>query len=629
MCGILGYFNIGQEAVNRPKDEVIQLRDMMRNRGPDSSGYLEGEGRRWILAHRRLAILDLSPNGHQPMSDPSGKIHLCYNGEIYNYRKLRSDLVKLGVSFKSTSDTEVILYLYKRYGVDCFRMLEGMFALILVDDERQHAVIARDPVGKKPLYYALIGRNLIVASDPGVISRDREYKKAMSADGLYSILTMGGVRSPGSLFKDIYKLEPACYRIVDASFDPEAPSTRFFDFKFEKQNHLNDREDTIDTLDNLLEKAVEKRMISDVPFGIFLSGGIDSALILHYMSKHTDRVNTFSVDLQTSEESKKETHIASQLAERYKTNHRSVQLETAEYIEILDQVVLPNSTLGMTESILLAKLSQMARDAGVIVIETGEGADELMMGYNNYLSMLNENEAKLHRLRRMGAIVPVLAKVARMFGSDTRMDRLSYVADNFDAVANDVILRDFLYEPFLSYQAERLVRKYTHSRIENNKFSLLNACITSRIDDPDEYSPAALSVLWNTSFRLADLLVNRVDNFTMTSSVEGRAPMLDIDVINFGLSLVDSLKVRNSSSKYILRQIVKRHISPAHAELPKRGFGGGGRNLLNQSVCEYLRSKLLASYSYRHHPLIDVGKLGSRYQLFTLTSFHTWVDNWL
>src|SRR5712675_845872 len=188
MCGILGYYHIDHEPVHRSRGEIETLRDMMCNRGPDASGYLESARKDWVLAHRRLSILDLSERGRQPMSTPDGTLHISYNGEIYNYRELRDALEKRGVVFRSASDTEVILHLYREYGTACFRMLEGMFAIIIIDEAGRRCVMARDPVGKKPLYYALLGRNLIMASDPGVISRDRDYRKEVSIDGLYSVL---------------------------------------------------------------------------------------------------------------------------------------------------------------------------------------------------------------------------------------------------------------------------------------------------------------------------------------------------------------------------------------------------------------------------------------------------------
>jgi len=360
MCGILGYYHIDHQPVERSRPEVEALRDMMRNRGPDASGYLEGARKDWVLAHRRLAIIDLSERGHQPMTTPDGNLHLSYNGEIYNFQTLRDDLAKRGVVFRSTSDTEVILHLYREYGTSCFKMLEGMFAIILVDEAKRCCVMARDPVGKKPLYYALLGRTLVMASDPGVISRDRDYRKEVSIDGLYSVLAMGGVRAPHSLFRGIYKLEPGSYIVADENFSAPATPSRYFEFALKPRSGLLDDEETaIRTLDHLLDRAVEKRMLSDVPFGVFLSGGIDSALIVHYMSRHTDRVNTISVDMSDSADSLREGAAALAVAKRYGTNHHSIDLNTAEYIRILDEVVLPNSTPGMTESVLLAKLSEL------------------------------------------------------------------------------------------------------------------------------------------------------------------------------------------------------------------------------------------------------------------------------
>ncbi|HET6462710.1 MAG TPA: asparagine synthase (glutamine-hydrolyzing), partial [Candidatus Krumholzibacteria bacterium] len=355
MCGILGYYNIDHQPVDRSRAEVETLRDRMRNRGPDASGYLEGARKDWALAHRRLSIIDLSERGHQPMTTPDGHVHLSYNGEIYNYQVLRDALAKRGVVFRSTSDTEVILHLYSEYGTECFKMLEGMFAIIIVDEAKRRCVMARDPVGKKPLYYALLGRNLVMASDPGVISKDRDYRKEVNVDGLYSVLAMGGVKTPDSLFRGIYKLEPGSYVVADENFSAPATPTRYFEFALKPRSELVDDEETaIRTLDHLLDRAVEKRMLSEVPFGVFLSGGIDSALIVHYMSRHTDRVNTISVDMSDSAGSLREGAAAAAIAERYGTNHHSIDLNTKEYIRILDEVVLPNSTPGMTESVLLA-----------------------------------------------------------------------------------------------------------------------------------------------------------------------------------------------------------------------------------------------------------------------------------
>jgi asparagine synthetase B (glutamine-hydrolysing) len=226
-------------------------------------------------------------------------------------------------------------------------------------------------------------------------------------------------------------------------------------------------------------------------------------------------------------------------------------------------------------------------------------------------------------------VLPLCARISRLFSPDTRKNRVAYWTDQFDSAAHATIIKDFLYEPFLNYQAQRIVAKKFRARPQHDKYRELNDSITSRVDDPAAYSPAALSVLWNVSFRWAELLLMRCDTFTMSSGVEGRAPMLDIDVMNFALGLSDRMKERPGSPKYILRELVRRNISPAHADRRKTGFGGGGNNILNAEVRGYLASKLDASASYRREPLLPKEDVADEFQLFTLASLHVWLDNWM
>lgn len=625
MCGILGIYNLRGEPVGRSDEQIAALRDMMCQRGPDAYGTKSARDQSWALAHRRLAIIDLSEKGRQPMSDASGRVHVCYNGEIYNYRELRRDLAARGHTFASESDTEIILLLYKEMGVQCLPLLRGMFALIIVDEDRGHMLIARDPVGKKPLYYGVVGDNLLVASDPGVIARDPAYRRAIDPAGLYSLLTMGAVKSPDTLFLGIRKLEPGRYRVVDKSFRVEDPSTPYFKFDIRRKDELRAGEDSVDEMDRLLDQAVERRMISDVPFGIYLSAGIDSALILSYMSRHTDRVNTFSIDMTMSESSRRETDVARGLAKQFNANHHEVQITDDEYIDILQSFVFEASTMSMPDSILIAKLSRLARDHGVIVIETGEGADELFFGYQGYLPTLNDSFAKLQR----GRVSRTVAKAAVAFGTEARLDRRSYLVDGLDMRSHGLLISDFHYQPFLSYQADRRVRRYAGVHSPTNKFDMLNHVVTEQVERWEDYAPSTMSFLWNVSYRWADLLLDRIDSATMSASVEGRAPFLDVDVINYALSLRDELKVQNGTSKYILRRIAEKRVSKEHAALPKRGFGGGNENMLNDRVCAFMRSRLDSSPSYRESPLMTHDKLASRSQLFTVAQFHAWVDKWM
>ncbi len=627
MCGILGYYNLRHAPVDRTQEEIIRLRDMMAQRGPDDCGYREATDRSWVLAHRRLSIIDLSEQGRQPMADASGLVHVCYNGEIYNFRELREELAAAGRMFRSSSDTEVLAELYRRSGTDCLASLRGMFAVIIVDEEKRRAIIARDPVGKKPLYYTVLGDTVMIASDPGVIARDREYRRAVDPTGLYSLLTMGGVKSPNTLFAGIQKLEPGCFRILQPGFDPGLPPVRYHEFEVVPRARLRENGGALETLDGLLDQAVARRMISDVPFGVYLSGGIDSALIVSYMAKYVDHVNTFSIDLASSAQAKKETDSAEQVARKFRTNHHVVEMTDDEYIEILDQVVFTSSGPAIPDSVLIAKLSRLARENGVFVIETGEGADELFFGYQDYLDWIDRGYAEFNDGHVQ--IPRALSRLATALGPPVKRNRLAYIVDTLDMRASRCITSDFIYQPFFSYQARRLASAFVGAPVPASKFAMMNDAITSRLANHHDYAPSTMSFLWNTSYRWADFLLDRIDRYTMTSSVEGRAPFLDVDVINFGLSLADQWKSRNGTSKYILRKIAAKRISSEYASLPKRGFGGGNDNMLGERTCSFMRAKLLASPSYRDSPLLAVERIESPSQLFTVTTFHSWMDHWI
>jgi asparagine synthase (glutamine-hydrolysing) len=626
MCGILGYYNVRRRPVARTDEEVARLRDMMTHRGPDDAGLLAATGREWILAHRRLSILDLSPLGHQPMSDDNGRIHICYNGEIYNFQALRDELQACGYVFRSTSDTEVILNLYKHLGEAFLSRLVGMFALIIVDENRGRALIARDPAGEKPLLYARLGDNIVIASDPGVISRDRAYERRVSPQGLYEALTMGGVKSPNSLYAGMRKLEPGHYRIIDTSFDFEGPSTRWFSYQANERHTLRTDTEAIAELDALLDRSVAQRMISDVPFGVYLSGGIDSALILAYMSQYTDSVYTFSIDPVTAAADRREVAIARDIASQFRTNHHTVELTEDEYIETLDEVLFRASGLAMPDCVLIFRLSQLARKNGVIVIETGEGADETFMGYAGYLGMLDDGYSRLARRNRTASLV---ARAGRAFGPGAGKNRWAYMTDTADKLSSGLLLGDFLYQPFFSYQADRITRRYLGTGSRRSKFAMMNAVVESMPTHHSHYAPSTLSLMWNAGFRWSDFLLERIDRHTMAASIEGRAPFLDPDVINFGLRIGDDLKVQGTTPKYILRKIAEKRVSVEHAQLPKRGFGGGNESMLGPRVCAFMRDKLARSASYRDTPLIKMNHLTSSSQLFTVASFHAWTDNWM
>jgi len=632
MCGIIGYYNINNNPTGRTTDEIIRLRDLMYSRGPDDAGVLVAPDQGWALGHRRLSIIDLSRNGRQPMSNNAGSIHITYNGEIYNYRALRKRIELDGYAFRSTSDTEVILALYEKMGLDCLPLLDGMFAMMIVDTARQKAFIVRDPVGKKPLYYAMLADTVMVASDPGVIARDKKYTSRINSHGLYSLLAMGGVKSPDSMFQGIHKLVPGSYMEIQCGFEGEGRPVRYRSPLFTPlADCITDEHEALGRIDAALGAAVEKRMISDVPFGLFLSGGIDSALILSYMAEHTDHVNTFSIETESSSSKNRETVVAGKLAARYATNHHMVSMDDAEYIELLDSVIFRSSSpVTLPDAVLAVKLAGLARENNVYVVETGEGADELFMGYRNYIGRLDRGARQSAYASRFGGPLSLLFSVICLLHKMTSVQYLGRKAQKINALRHAPLIDDYFYKPFHEYEvAFRMERKYTFDA-ESNIYAMLNDYIEEHLPGlPSEYGVDTLSYLWNSSFRLPDFLLDRVDHFTMEHSVEARAPFMDMDVVTAGLQIAPALKQKDGWPKYILRKLAEKRISAEHAYRPKRGFGGSNENMVSPQVGKYLWSCLSSSPSFRECPVFGKQEIRTPSQLFVLTSLHRWMDQWL
>jgi len=629
MCGIIALFNPLGKPVKCGQNEFVRLRDIMTSRGPDDSGYCESADRSWCLGHRRLSILDLSPKGHQPMASKDGKVHIVFNGEIYNFLKLRHELVSKGHQFESGSDTEVILSMYDEYGLDCIPRFDGMFAFVIVDERKGEVVLARDVVGKKPLYYARIEDDLMVASDPGVIASNTAYKRQINPTGLYEFFVLGGVKSPETLFKGIFKLPPASYMQIrkGATFSGLDPVRYRYLRAPRRIELLGDEEQACSVLDEVLHKAVQKRMISDVPFGLFLSGGIDSGLILSYMAEHTKHVNTFSIDMASSAEDKRETYEAARMADSFRTNHHEVIIDDDEYFDIMKDVIFKWSIpTCLPDSVLAIRLAKLARENGVYVVETGEGADELFLGYKGYPSQAKRS-GNLYNWRKVFRLLSSLGfHLADRYvdvSSGPRMNRMVY---NLDASRHVPFVEDLSYRPFYSHQVRRRLGR---SDADTGVFDLVSLELKNCYDNPRAYTPDALTYCWHSSYRLADFLLDRVDRVTMEHSVEARAPFMDLDVIGFGLSVDTNLKYRGEWPKYLLRKLAEKRLTREHAYRPKRGFGGANKNMLNARMAEYLRDALQNSPSYRDAPVFKADELRNQTQLFVLASFHLWRDKWM
>ncbi len=566
MCGICGKLNFALgDAVNR--DLIHSMADVLYHRGPDDKGvYIDGS---IGLGHRRLSIIDTSPDGHQPMTNEDGTIWIVLNGEIYNFQKLRAGLMERGHTFRSKSDTEVILHLYEEKGMDCLDDILGMFAFAIWDAKKKSLFLARDRLGKKPLFYYLNNDTFIFASEPKAILKDPAYTVEPDLEAIHHYLTYGYVPSPYSAFKNIKKLPPAHTLFLK---DGRVKIERYWKLSYNKKLSLNKKnglssesaicEEIIDRL----REAVKIRMISDVPLGAFLSGGVDSSIVVALMSElSSEKIKTFSIGFH--EEEYNELAYARVVAERFGTDHHEFVVKP-DAVEILPKLVWHyNEPFADSSAIPTYYLSQLTRQH-VTVALNGDAGDENFAGYDRYLAnQLACRYEKIPLILRKGTewTVKKLPDSGRPKSFTHRTKRF------FEAVSEEPERR---YSRWMShFNNERKNDLYTDEFKEQVGSSdsvdlLLDAYASS---DAEDFIDATLDVDVNM-YLAGDLLV-KVDIASMANSLEARSPLLDHRFMEYVASIPSGLKLKGNVTKYIFKKAVKNILPDEIINRPKMGFG--------------------------------------------------------
>ncbi|MEO8665029.1 MAG: asparagine synthase (glutamine-hydrolyzing) [Ignavibacteria bacterium] len=562
MCGIAGKTDWNNSDVSIG-DTVRAMNSRLFHRGPDNEGFIKLE--EICLAHRRLAIIDLSPNGNQPMSTADGRYVCVYNGEVYNFREIKKELEKFNINFKSNSDTEVILYAYERFGTDCFKKFNGMFAIAIWDTVKRELILARDRFGKKPLYYYFDkNKNVAFASELTALLEDKTIPRKISYEAVNCYLALGYILSPLSIYENVFKLEPATY--LKISDKGKAEKVQYWDYS---DTFRTKTKDSVSEIENkilyLLEESVKRRMISDVPVGAFLSGGVDSSSIVALMKKfHKGELHTFSVGF--NEKSYNELPDADRFAEYIGTKHHGLICEVSEgkdfinkAIEAYDEPFADNSLIPMIE------VSKLASEY-VTVVLSGDGADEIFAGYITYKADKYYNYAK-----------PIPRSLKKFLiglsesGSNGKKLNWKYKQKQF--------LNGTLYSP---EKAHYLWRQYfsPEERIEilGNNFKEL-------VYDTDPYyifekfydKVKDLKTLDRNLYVdgmtwLPDDILVKVDRATMFSSIESRSPYLDPELVSYASSLPPELKMKGTQAKYILKRSLKKILPGFVLDKKKSGF---------------------------------------------------------
>lgn len=592
MCGLAGCLG-GRE---RPDDVVRRMTQSISHRGPDDSGTWCDPAAGIALGHRRLAIVDTSPAGHQPMISGDGRFVLAFNGEIYNHLDLRAELGAAGAapSWRGHSDTETLLAAISRWGLkEALRKAAGMFALALWDRHRRELHLARDRLGEKPLYYGWAGGSFVFGSELKGLKAHPDFNPQLCHVALEQYLRFGYVPSPRSIWKHVYKLEAGC--ILSAGPAPHVPQeaplrpgTRDGGLSVERYwslaevteaghgSPIHDEVEAIRQLEAVLDRAVRRQLLSDVPLGAFLSGGIDSSLIVALMQKNSMvPVQTFTVGF--AEKEFDESPHAAAVARHIGTRHTEIRVTASEARTAIPRLsAIFDEPFADASHIPTFLICQAARPY-VSVALTGDGGDELFGGYARYQrvpALWNSFSAIPFPLRRtLGAAIAAVPAnwwdgLGRLRGAsgDVRLasDRLQRLGTRFRHVRS----LDDMYLNFVSSWAEPQQVAAFKSGTRAQPCGLLDDPLPAR----GIANPAARMMYFDALTYLPDDILCKVDRTAMSVSLETRAPFLDPDVVDVAARLAMGLKIRGGAGKWALRQILYKHVPREIVERPKLGF---------------------------------------------------------
>jgi asparagine synthase (glutamine-hydrolysing) len=581
MCGIAGKISLSSKKISTA--EIERMTDAIKHRGPDDGGTYVSPDKRIGLGHRRLAIIDLSPLGHQPMRYLD-RYEIVFNGEIYNFQEERGALKQDGYAFASHSDTEVILALYDKYREKCLEHLRGMFAFAIYDEHENILFVARDRVGKKPFKYFFDGNTFMFASELKAILTQPEYIREPDYEAIHHYLTLQYVPAPLTGFKNIKKLEPAHFLVLNLK-TKELKKERYWKLDYSRKLNLPESEwkrRIIETLD----ESTRLRMIADVPIGAFLSGGIDSSAVVAMMTRHSDRpIKTFSIGFK--EEKYNEFPYARMIAKRFKTDHTEFIVEP-NAIEILPLLVKHYEEPYADSSALPTySVSKLTREH-VTVALNGDGGDENFAGYTRYaafqISTMLDHFDILNRL--IGK--PITKFLARNI-QNTFFERLYRFSKSLSA--------DYRYR-YPSYTAyftnEQKSALYTDELKTKVWQDDTYTIIASRFLESGSRDRTEQAVYADIATYLPEDLLAKVDVATMTVALEGRSPFLDHKMLELTAHIPFNLKLKGlNNKKYILKEALHGIIPDEVMFRPKMGFGVPIDVWFRGELRDYASSKLL------------------------------------
>ncbi|GAB5502420.1 asparagine synthase (glutamine-hydrolyzing) [Pyruvatibacter sp.] len=645
MCGITG-FATGKH-LSADDARILQgMTDALVHRGPDADGMWSDPEAGVAFGHRRLSIVDLSEAGAQPMHDASGRYVITYNGEIYNFPALRKDLEAVGVTFRGHSDTEVLIEACAYWGIEAtLKRLNGIFAFGLWDRQQRSLTLARDHIGIKPLYWAKAGSTLLFASELKSMHAHPQFNTAINRNAVAAFMRFNYIPQPHSIYQGAHKLPPGCYLTCDLSGGaPSEPVIKTYWDGLETAEQAaadpftGSPEEAVDQLSDLLHDAIGQQMISDVPLGAFLSGGIDSSTVVALMQAQSSQpVRTFSIGF--SEEGFNEAHHAAEVAKHLGTDHTELYLSSRDALDVVPQLAdMYDEPFADSSQIPTYLVSKLARQH-VTVSLSGDGGDELFAGYNRYVW----GRTLWRTIRTLP--LPVRRLVSRSIRglSPARWNQLTRPIPGKIKPGNP---GDALYK--LASVVELDGPGAIYRRLVSNWMSP---------EDVVQQSTEPPGLLWDETMRerfkepisrmqatdlmtyLPDDILTKVDRASMATSLEARVPLLDPRLIEFAWRLPLSMKLRDGQSKWALRQVLYRHVPQSLIDRPKMGFGVPVGDWLRGPLRDWAEH-LLDEKRLREQGLFDPkivrthwedhlsGRRNWHYMMWSVLMMEAWLDRW-
>lgn len=608
MCGITGFIDPSKD-----RNVLAKMNCAISRRGPDDSGFFFEDG--VALGHRRLSIIDLSTLGHQPMEFEN--LVIVFNGEIYNYKEIQTELVKEGYNFRSSSDTEVILKAFHRWGKDCVNRFIGMFAMAIYDRAAKELYLFRDRAGVKPLYYHCKDDQLAFGSELKCFKHylSGDEKTAVDSEALSQFLAYGYISRNLSILKSVKKVPPGHYLCFA---NGKAIIKKYWAVEFRENDAWKRRTegDLLDELDELVKSAFSYRMVADVPVGVFLSAGIDSSLVTAVLTKHHGQLRTFTIGF--AEKNFNESGDAKKIAAHLQTVHTERTLTPDDAYAILEGFYdIFDEPHGDNSCVPTTFVAGLAKEAGVKVVLSADAGDELFGGYDRYTEFIRRWN-QLQKWGRFGkATAFQVCRLLAKFSPDGYAERFSRFSDilsknGFVNFYQTILRRSSDKELSVVFPAYRQTEDTTTAD------TLLNTMSA-----------------WDFNRYMVDDILTKVDRATMYHSIEGREPFLDHRLIEFAAQLPNEYKIRNGQTKYLLKKLLARYLPHELFNHPKRGFGAplqlwikehyrnAFTNVL-ENASGYFDKKELSELLKEH----SGGKELNYILLWYLFSFEMWYQNW-